>query len=83
MSKPQRIRIVKKPLPPKKEPLPPLPLEKMLISEAFTLKINGQSDKAAIRQRIHRFQIANPPAKFSMRKIDEHTVEIQRVRDVE
>lgn len=69
------------PLPEKSEPIPDLPLTKMVVGDSFQL--TGVSDKMknAIRMRLNRYQNSNPPVAFSMRTVEEGTIRIFRMED--
>ena len=60
--------------------LPPMPFSKMKLGESFEVELTKPSDKATIRQRIVRWQKANPGKRLSMIQMSEHKVRIFRVR---
>ena len=60
------------PLPPKPAPTPELPLAELKVGHSFVLKKINDKTKAAIRQRMTRYQNSNPPVSFSMQSIREY-----------
>lgn len=63
--------------------IPPLPLNELSISHSFVVEAEMGNERNTIRQRLSRFQKANPPIRLSMRAVDDRHVRIQRVEDRE
>ena len=61
--------------------VPSLPLEQMLVGESFVLKLNSDTDKSTVRQRVGRFQRNNPPKRFSVRMVENKSLRVFRVND--
>jgi hypothetical protein len=61
--------------------VPPLPLDKLKIGDSFLVPLKNKSDKAAIRQRLHRFQLNNVPVCLSMQKEGDNAVRVYRIKD--
>jgi hypothetical protein len=53
--------------------LPPIPLDKMKVGDSILLKKLTERNKAAIRQRITRYQNSHYPKQFAMRQVDGKT----------
>ena len=62
------IKIDKKvPFPEVSELPSKLPLKDMVVGDSFLLKVNPDSSRSALRQRLSRYQNSNPPSKFIIR----------------
>lgn len=61
--------------------VPPLPLESMDVGNYILVPAMSKNERGTIRQRINRYQLANPPTSFSMSVIDDETVRIFRMDD--
>ena len=68
---------------PVRSDVPPLPLDEMVVGDSIVVPITKSQEKGTIRQRIHRYQLTHPPAKFSMITKDEHSVRVFRIEDSE
>lgn len=59
--------------------IPPLPLAEMRVGDHFTLIIKTAAERAAVRQRLSRFQAKNPPAKFGIKKTGRNEIRVHRL----
>jgi hypothetical protein len=66
---------------PNKSGIPPLPLPTMSVGESFALSPISDCGKNTIRQRVSRYQLDNPPRKYSVRTIKDDEVRVFRVED--
>jgi hypothetical protein len=66
---------------PVRSTIPPLPLDQIDVGKYIVVEVKTRQEKGAIRQRIHRYQNSNPPAKFSLQTIDDTSIRIFRIED--
>jgi hypothetical protein len=83
MSNNQTPYKIEKNAPPPETSLPAMPLAALEVGDRFKVTLKEPSDKATIRQRVHRFQKKNPPIRLSVRKIDEDHCWVYRLEDKE
>jgi len=69
------------PMPVRRKSLPPLPLPKMEVGDSIVVEMKHPADKAAIRQRLVRYEKSHPPVKFSMNNYEKTMVRIHRIKD--
>jgi len=60
------------PLPLKPAPTPDMPLAELEVGHSFVLKNIDDKAKAAIRQKMTRYQNSNPPVRLSMQSTREN-----------
>lgn len=77
-----RIKLEKTlPLPEPMNRSPDLPLADMEVGHHFQLKNIDDKTKAAIRQKIRRYQVSNPPKVFRLQTVAEGTILVFRMKD--